>query len=194
MTPAATSSRAPKTAKTPMDHLRGKKKPATLTVVIGLDQELADDLAYVERKLTNARDLEEGQEPNLEEIDRLIEERDEIQKKYDKSTVTLKFTSPGRKRIRKLEDDHPPTDDQIAEWRIEQGTPDPEDPTKVVPSTSLPGFNPETYPPALIAACLDVDVDELEEVTEDWNESEWMQLWVAAQVVTQKSQVNWGKD
>jgi hypothetical protein len=183
-----------KARKNPLDRLRGKKKPATLTVIVGLDDDTADDLAYVKRQLANAMDLEEGQEPDTDEITRLTTELEKIQSKYDKSTVPLKFTSPGRKKVRELEDEHPPTEEQIAEWRIAQGEPDPDDPTKIIPSTSVPGYNPETYPSALIALCLGVGIEDLEEVTEDWNDTEWMQLWVAAQVVTQKSQVNWGKD
>ena len=180
MTPAKPKS------KSPLDHLK-KKQPNRVIVRVITDAEATAEAADLEKQLASDK-LTPRERTDLESKHRAA------LKRRDESVEQIVLTAPGRKAQARLEDQHPPTDEQILQWQEANGTRDPEDPTKIILATTAPAFDPETYPSALIAACIGCSVEDLEIATEDWNPAEWQMLWMAAQVCTQTSQVNWGKD
>lgn len=178
---------APKARKEPLDRLRSKKR-ASLTVHVNLDPETALRVEQIERKLVHAREHRPSDVEDLEA--RLVEAK----KDEDAVTELVVLTAPGRKAVRRLEEAHPPEEAHVKEWQDAHGTPDENDPDKIIPAKSLPPYNPDTFPDALIAACMGVeDVATLSALLDDWNESEYTQLFMAAQLVVNKTTISWGK-
>lgn len=106
--------------------------------------------------------------------------------------VTFVFRALGRQDYEALGRiaEYQPTDTQRAEYRRQlmgQG----------VPARDLPilTHNPETYPPALIAACCISPVMTVEDATSLWNSEKWTQedcaeLFLAAQLVNQAARAS----
>lgn len=157
------------------DHLK-KKRPATKTVEIVLDPDLAVELRDAEQAADEAKrrlalrpddhDLQTAEWAAAETVEAL-----RVRAADEDAVVTVRFRSIGHVAWDELLNRHPPTDEQIAEAKREG----------LGPIT----FNPETYPPAVVAASIDepkLSVDEVQAMWDspDWNAAELGMLFAAA--------------
>jgi hypothetical protein len=180
-----------RTRKQPQDRLKKRSRP-TKKLAVYLDEEASAEVAFLEPEVKRARAL---LHPDNDRLTELAEQLKEAEAKRDASREILTFQAVGRKTYRKLMDQHPPTEEQIAEF-VEHQAKAPDD--QRLPG-SEPEFNPETFPLALIHATLVSprfeSIDELEEMLDEWTEMEFMQLWMTAMAVCGTSRVHtWGKD
>lgn len=183
-----------KPKKATLDHLQ-KRKPPTTTIILYTDDEAARQVIDLERQLQQARFAGEP-EPVIDgitlDLERAIEARDE-------SAVSILFRSCGRKVYDRLIEENPPTAEQVAEFQEATLVEDPSNPDgPKVPTTDRPQYNPETFPSVLIMHTMvdpKVDsVEQLDEILGMWNETEYMQLWMAAMTVCSATRVGyWGK-
>lgn len=156
----------------PLDHLKSRKKPVTKRVPIVLDSDIADayeeaKAAYEEAKrLDSVRSTDDTRsalvvaEEKLEEARALAEE----------NTAEFVLRSIGRKPFELLVDEHPPTEKQKAEAKK---------------AGSEINWNADTFPPALVAACLvepQMSADDVLEMWDspDWNQAELLSLFFGA--------------
>jgi hypothetical protein len=173
-----------------LDHLK-KKQRMERRVFIPLENEAHDALERAESDLEKARILgEDDKIPALEEahVAALEAAKD--------ATAVLLFRSMGRKAYEALIEAHPPTPEQTLEFQEQNPILDPKT-GEMVPNVKLrPPYNVDTFAPALIAAsCVEPDMsaEEVEELISDWNDTEVMELWVAAlEVNTQRRVASWG--
>jgi hypothetical protein len=177
-----------KPPKTPTDRLR-KRQPPQIRLRICLDEEVLQEVAALQAELGRATATGA---PSDEIEAKLVEARG----RQAEATEELTFRSIGRKAFQELKELHPPTPEQCQEWREASSKPDPSDPTKTVLGETDPDYNPDTFSVALIAACMvpPMEPEELQEITDTWNEPEFLQLWTAAISVCNVSRVGtWGK-
>jgi hypothetical protein len=177
--------------KQPMDHLRGKKKPVSKTVWIAGDSLLAEELSELEAdlsreksSLTTMRNENPRREAALQTVADLEQKVSEKRAEMREASIKFVFRALSQRRYEELLQEHPPTEEQQAEFKAS--------------GDSLP-FNPETFPRALIVECCvepDTDKAELEEWLrgDDWNQAEIMSLFMAAtEVNSTRHIVNMGK-
>ena len=216
----------PKPRPATRDHLQKKRKPFQ-DVFILLEPELEHATNKAEAEVERLTGLVDRQQ-RLIDIETLeaarLEGNDKVQKEAElevdaarlaeleeelaaaetayeeadtaqiEATIAARVESIGRKPYDALVDDYPPTEEQIAEWQKDNPK---EDGT---PGDSLPDYDGDKFPPALIAACLVGELkgltpDEVDEWTSEWNFAEFMQLFTAAIAVNAASRVQpWGKD
>lgn len=143
MTETTSKTRRPPT----FDHL-AKKKPLERRVTVAMDDEVVREYdeacAALERAELIARTKTEDETRRAEldgAVDAARERRDAARAAIDAETVTITFRSVGRKRYERLVDEHPPTDEQIEEYR--KAVDDPE---------GQPAYDGEAFPIALISA------------------------------------------
>lgn len=191
---SSTKTKGPKPPKATMDHLK-KRTPPSVSTVIYTDDDAAARVIDLERKLGAANTV--GNDVLAVELEASLAEALE---ERDASAVMMVFRSIGRKKYNKLVDAHPPTPEQITEFQEHSLVPDPTNPDgPKIKTSEVPAYNPETFPLALIHATLIEpripDIDDLEEIVDGWNETEFLQLWMAAMTVCSASRVGyWGKD
>jgi hypothetical protein len=150
------------------DHLL-KKRAATKTVEVVLDPDAARAVHEAEDRVNRAeaRVRVTPDDPAAQEA--LWAAREQLeglraQAAKDDVVVTLRFRSIGRHAYDDLIRQHPPTPDQQDEAKEAGGT---------------LNFNPETFPPAVVAACLEEPRLSVDEVTEMWESAEWNQAELA---------------
>jgi len=171
------------------DHLRSRKKPNIKTVRLTLDSEVADIFedakAEVER-LKIRVDYKPDDKTLRAEYHAAMEKFAEAKAQVMDHSVLFKFRSIGRKRFDDLIFEHPPTDAQIKKAK-DNGTGDV-------------NWNEDTFPVALIHACLIEPKLEEQEVkdlweSEDWAGSEVLALFYAAlEVNSSRRAIDLGKD
>lgn len=165
-----------------LDHLLSRKKPVTRTVWVCLDPELAER----HEELRKARDVaalragaradDSDAQARLWEAEAALER---AQAELDEGDVMVSFTfrSIGRAAYDALVNAHPPTPAQRAQAKsLGQDT----------------NINLETFPPALVAACLvepKLSVDEAQALWRDdnWNQAELTKLFNGAFAVNSTS-------
>lgn len=185
--------------KAPTDRLA--KKPRTVTVPVLLDDELAQDLENAEQALLQAEQKAEASRDRYIGVERrlaltanetvtgpLLEERaqaridadlkparaevEALKAEVEKATQLYVFRAIGRDAYRKLQDAHPPTEQDHKDLQEDGGQ-------------GKATFCLETFAPALVqASCVDpvLDDDAIEEIFHGtWNESELGTLFQAAQ-------------
>lgn len=165
------------------DHLQ-KKKPLEKTVHIYLDDDaIAAHTAALEA-LERAKRIDlsrTGRDlPEVLEAQSLLTGLEEALAKaraaLDNETVTLRFRSIGRKRYDKLVHEYPTDEKQDAEHKDEHGVPAP--------------YDAEEFSVALIAAsCVEpvLSEDQVRELRDTWNVSEYVEMFMAAlEVNTQR--------
>lgn len=195
-------------SKAPLDHLRSRKKPVTKTVWIADDSEVAERYQKAEAEMVMARDFSRDHplsDAALKEYQDKKEAFEAIEGEMKENATAFKLRSIGRKRFEKLQADYPITAENRAKATEENDGKDP-------------GieWDPDTFPPVLIAACVvspvkfepdDLELDEdgkfqseavqefVDWITgEDWNLSETSSLFEAAwQVNTIRRVVDLGK-
>lgn len=164
------------------DRLTSTKKPVTRKVPICLDSELADEFNELSMRLFVLReDVKSSTSPAARrDLEDAEAEMEELRPKMEEATVTFTFRSLGRTAFEELLDEHPPTKQQNEKARRKG-----EDPMQ---------FNPDTFPQALVAACIvepDLSYDEVKQLFDDanWNTAELTALWEAAFTVNQQRRV-----
>lgn len=162
-----------------LDHLRSKKG-IVKRVPIYLDSEVQERFeeavqAYARLDLKSYRDSLTD-----EAIKRIQQELIDATEELKQNTVMLTIRRPvcddddgrtlkGRRAYEWLLEQHPPTDDDVAEYRKSF----PDDPD------GQPLYNGDTFPDALISACLEEPAatpDEVAELTADWSQTEVLQI------------------
>ena len=154
--------------------IKKRKKPVIKKVLIALDGEKADDFNEARSRL---EDLEQQALDNPKDKDiqsDLIEAKDkfnELKETIDDDLIEFSFRSIGRRRYEEIFEECPPTTKQKQE-AAKNGEEEPQ-------------WNPETFPPAIIAASIvdpemsEDDVYDMWEST-DWNQAELTSLFLAA--------------
>lgn len=174
----------------PKDHQRPTKKPVQRTIYFGGDLELQDELSEARKQLRQLEVLNRDPE-------RIVAAREEVRRlkaAVQEDSLKIVVRSIGRKKYDKLMEAHPPTEKLIAEMRAEwEKTPEEER-----RRFEEPAFNPDTFPQALIEACLEeYDSEDVEEMFEgdDWSSGEITALFQTCVEVNNRSNlVQLGKD
>lgn len=171
-----------------LDHLRASKKPVTDTVVIPLDSSLAEKYNAAKGEYEFARTRLQGK-PDDVGLQNLYADAEEkflaLHEQMEDNAVSFTFRSIGREPYEELIDQNQPTKEQRDKARKAGGQ---------------LTYNPDTFPPKLLAASsLDPKLTEAEakELWNDdrWNQAELMSLFLTAMSVNQNRRViDLGKD
>lgn len=160
------------------DHLRSQKKPLEAKVQLILNDDVID---AVNEAVASGND------------EAIVAARQAA----EEATVTFRLRSIGRKRFEALLQEHPPTDEDIAEV-AEQFPVDAQAPGEVQAKqraeqrAARPAYHAETFAPALLAkVCYDPVLDEAEwsELMDEWNTAEVMELFLQAMSVCSSRRV-----
>lgn len=158
-----------------------KKKPATRTINIVFDSELAErwQKAQAEYEQAKMRYDNSASSENLAALNRATEEFEDIEAEYDANAVAIVVQSIGDEAYDALKAEHPATREQNKEAR------------KTNPLGEL-AWNPDTFPKALFAASVIVPEMTAEQVDElfshpGYNPGELDMLKAAAIEVNQNS-------
>lgn len=165
---------------TPLDHLLSRKRPVRKTVTVVLDPELAEDHEEASRAVRVAEVRAEARPSDTEAQAQLWEAQEalrqvEVRLTDEEAVASFTFRSIGRAAYDALVDRFPATAEQRQKAKA-QG---------ILDAGGVLGWNPETFPPALVAACLvepKLSEDEVAAVwaSEDWNQAELQTLLGAA--------------
>jgi hypothetical protein len=159
------------------DHL-AKKAPIVQRALIPLDDEAAQTYAAAKAEVGTAELM---QDP--ERLSTAAAALEAATTALQEASVEVVFRSVGRPRFEALKRQHPPTEQQKAEFKAEYGV-DAE-------------YNTDTFPAALIAAsCIQPEMtsEQVESLVEEhgWNAGEFQHLFtLALQVNTQRRAVDW---
>jgi hypothetical protein len=147
------------------DHLKSRKKPVQKFVWIALDPELADEEADQKQLVDRlrirhiARPDDTSVTKELADAEQKLEGLTATLRKPDNSTKFV-FRSIGRRRYDDLIGEHQPTEEQIAELKRDE------------PDATLE-FNPATFPPAIVAACIVEPALTKSEINDMWDSEAW---------------------
>lgn len=184
--------------KAPLDHLRSRKKPVTKTVWIADDSEVAERYQRAEAEMFLARDFSRDHplsEAALQEYQEKKTAFELAEADMKENATAYKLRSIGRKKFEALQAEYPISDENRKKATEENDGKDP-------------GieWDPDTFPPVLIAECIvspvnfgedddDAKAEFVEWITGvDWNLSETSSLFEAAwQVNTIRRVVDLGK-
>ncbi len=178
-----------------LSEITARKKPNTVTVPVCLDPELEDELdravAVVE---ANQGLVRTKKQPSAQDRRALADAEaalEEARTKAEAETVRFKLRAIGRLAFETLVSAHPPTGKQLTEARKKIGEWEsvPHDDDEVPPS--LPDWDVETFPAALVAASLvdpEATVEEVQALfdSDAWSGAETATLFTAALFVNQR--------
>lgn len=154
--------------------LQRLRKPATASITLQLDGTLRDQQAHLRRRIAAARQAASGSqvsehllgladpEPDASLVQQLETELDELRQAGQASEVTFTFQAVGHAFLEELQLAHPPTAAQKVEGY---------------------GHNPDTFGPALLAACLvepSLTPSEAGQLWRDWPPGLVNTLWRSA--------------
>lgn len=136
-----------------------RKTAASRTIEICLDGAIAEQWYEAEQELIEAKNAVRalGSDENKKRLEDAEERIETLRPARDEATVELRFRSIGRQAYENLILEHPPTEKNKREAK-RLGIPEPT-------------FNPDTFPPAIIAASL-VEPEMSEESVEELFNSE----------------------
>lgn len=193
----AAAAKAAKNKPLTFDHLKSRRKPVTRTLAMCLDSEVLQEFQeasaehervirdHRSQKVAALRFTPEQQEALRRELQPerdAAEARLEAAKKaLEEATVYLKLRSIGRRAFEELWNEHPPTDEQVAEYQKEHG------------ENERPPYNPDTFAPALMAAVItepDLTLEEATEIYEEWNSQDVTAIFTACMDVCNRSQID----
>ncbi len=150
----------------PLDHLLSRKKAVTKTVAIALDPELAEELEEARRardaavSRANARSTDSEAQAQLWEAEELYAKAE--QRLIDEDAIAhFTFRGIGRAAYDALVDAHQPTPAHRAK-------------AKSLGMGEI-AWNPDTFPPALVAACLVEPKLTPDEMVALWGDDNWNQ-------------------
>lgn len=156
--------------KATFDHLKSGKKPLQRTVTVYLDDEPIEALREAERA------LREYHGDSDDERNRLALDVEQAKAAVEDTAVTLLFRSIGRKHYDRLIRAFPATEEQNKEHKEQFGQDAP--------------YDADEFSVALIAAsCVDpvLSEDQVRELRDEWNTSEYVELFTTAlEVNTQR--------
>lgn len=142
------------------DHLRSRKKPITKKVLVPLDSEIAEEYTDAKQEFERQKGLYEYKPADYHDSYREAELKLQAARELvEKNSVEFVFRSLGRRKFEDLMVEHPPTDKQRRVTK-ERGWDPPE-------------FNKDTFPPALVFACLQSPEMTYEEVIEIFESDDW---------------------
>lgn len=155
------------------DHLKSQKKAERRSVVIPLDGDLADRYTTQKFEVERLR-LRAEARPDEPEIHQRLDEQERklegLRAELDENSVEFIFKSIGRQRFEDLILSNPPTSDQRKDAKKR--------------GDEL-NFNPDTFPPSLIARSIvspEMDEAAVKEmwVSDEWSSSECQALFMTA--------------
>lgn len=169
--------------------IKKRKKPMIRRVPIAMDGEKADSFNEAVAGLHEAMD-KSAEDPGNKTLSanmyELKEHVNELRSDIEDYIVDFVFRSVGRRRYEELVSECPASKKQIADSKRD--------------GLDEPGWNPDVFPPTLIAAALvepemtSEDVFEMWE-SEEWNQAELVTLFMAAMAVNaERKTVNLGKE
>ena len=147
--------------------MRAAHKAVQRTVRIPMRADLVDEISVLEQQARRERDLDERE--NRDPVaPRLAERIRELDDELAASEVAFTFRGIGRRAYQGLIAAHPPTDEQQATARD---------------GGLVLSYNPDTFPPALLAAaCISpqgATLADMTDIWETWSEGQASQLWTA---------------
>lgn len=173
------------------DHLQSRKKSIIRKVTIPLDDELAERWQEITgRKEVSRLRLEMGidnpevRRQVVEDLATATADEDALKEEMGDNVAVFKFKSLGGKKFGKMREKYPPSDDHVA-YAKSKGL--------------VLDWNPDTFPPALLAACAVEPELTPEQAQELWESDEWSEgelnslLEAALNANTQVRSINWGK-
>jgi len=144
-------------------EIRRLKKPNKRSVTLLLDTEVAKQIADLEKEIRRERrkDEKENRAPVVPGLEKKL---DALKEAAIDDEVEFVFVDIGRKKFDGILDKHPPSDEikelePAAEW------------------------DPETFPPALIAACSyepEISEEQALEIWDEWSQAETQALFMGA--------------
>ena len=179
-----------KKKRTPLEKLAGKRA-VTATLRLVMDADLIDaqtraaavrDAAERKQRLFANTDPGNPDRVAAEDAYRTADaEFQRISDEVEEATVDFRFRALSRQRYQDLVRAHPPTQEQKDNYAKEAAA-------QGLPKAQQSGlrFNTDTFPAALVAACLiepAVDADTVQEWwdSDDWNETELTRLLITAE-------------
>jgi hypothetical protein len=185
------------------DHLKSRKQPITHYVPVCLDNLAADrfhnaEAIFLEMQAASEADLARASLGNGDVAaeqarqDAIRAEYEDAKAAYEDATVQIVMRTIGRKAYERLVLEHPPTDEQKAQFKIDYG------------DEATAPYDAEAFAPALVAACCvepKMTVEEVtvlfegefddagNEITPAWNMAEVMTLFGEALAVCNLSSV-----
>lgn len=158
--------------------LRATHKPVQNTVRVPMRADLADEIGRLEDQIGREQRVDERE--NRDAVaPQLAKQVRELEDELAASEVEFVFRAIGRRDYAKLLTDNPPNDEQKAE--AEAGG-------------FMLAFNPDTFPPALMAAMCVTPASTLEDwadIWENWSDGQTQQLWQTC-LKTQQGSVDVG--
>lgn len=150
------------------EEFLARKKPNTRTLPFALDPEPGERLARARNELEEAKQrvrLDEGDRSAKATLRSLEERVAELETEAEAASYPVKLVAMDRATYDALLNQHPPTEKQIR--------------TAEKKKEARPLWNEDSFPPALLAACMD-DPDMAEDDTKVmWNDPKWSpgELW-----------------
>ena len=163
-----------------LDHLRSKKKPVERSVRLVTDLGLKDEHNGLVTNMEKAKlrsDAKPTDESLRAELEDLRTQVEKSEKQLLEESIKFRFRSLGYKRYDQLMTDHLMTDERIREL-VDAGKISEEDSAQLT-------WDPETFPVALIVACM-IEPEASEEELAEWladgsfNTTEIQELFAAA--------------
>jgi len=151
--------------------LLARKQAARTRVTLLLDPDVFDELEAAQTAVAAAGD--EGRAEAQARVDELEEQAEEAK-------AVLIIQALGGKAFRDLVDAHPPTQEQRA--AVEEGG-------------AHASWNPDNFPVALVAACLQepkATVEEVQAMFDAWNQTDVLTIFAAALEVNTRSGATMG--
>lgn len=147
-----------------IEEILKRRSPPTVSIRLPLDQKLMDSFKHLEReagKTQVAAERTNDREVHLraQELNRQLES---MREQIEDSRATFVFQGIGRLEYNELLEQHPPRPED-KEGGFE--------------------FNPETFGPAIIAACAvepELTLEQVEHIWRDWTDAECVKLFNAA--------------
>ncbi len=168
---------------TSMDEILARKKPNERSVDILLDSTLKGEISALEKELSR---VSRNSRRSLSDVspDHIQTQIDALYDQALEETVTFTFRDIGRKAYDALVAEHPPTKEQKDDYKAQDG-----------PGNL--GFNPETFPPALISACCvdpEISLAQATLICDTWSEGDIQELFLCAiAVCKEKTSIPFGK-
>lgn len=147
------------------EALRGRIKRPRLSVSVNLDASLAEQIARVQKQWKAAWEEEKASGGGLADTSpQLAQELIELRKQWRDAATEFTFEALPGAKYDELATQHPPTEEQLAEYR---------EVLKAFPFADAPEVNPDTLGPVLIARCLvAIDGESVE-----WSDEDGQALW-----------------
>ncbi len=169
----------------PIDQLRGKKRPVVRHADIFVNEGVAEAINRAKLELETAEGIARNKTGDLAAQVRRDDARRELERLQEEAVeheqvVRFTFRGIGRKAFERLKDDHPPTPEQQKSAQEEAVA------TGVDAELARLRWDADKFPPALVAAAsiepkiTHDEAWELFHVSEDWNEAEVTDLFLAA--------------